>query len=665
MKANIEKEIERVRREIARHEKLYYADNAPEISDYDFDQLMRRLAELEEQHPELRTPDSPTLRVGGVATGSFPVVVHDPPMLSIDNAYSFEELRDWYHRALRGLGVDRVELEAELKIDGLSIDLLYEDGVLVRGATRGDGVRGDDITPNVRTIRALPLRVEPTFRKLEIRGEVYLDKQDFAAMNQRAEEEGEPQFANPRNAAAGSLRMKDSRITASRRLRAFVYHVVRADEKRIGSQTEAYEILTSLGFPVNPVRELFADLDSLKAFLDQWQSRRHELSFDIDGIVVKVNERRLQQELGATSKAPRWAVAYKYPPEAARTVIRAVGAQVGRTGAITPVAEFDPVVIGGSTVRRATLHNYEEVARKDVRVGDTVMVEKGGDVIPKVTEVIVSERPRGARKIVPPDECPVCGQPVHRFEAEVAVRCVNPSCPAIVRESLLHYAGRKAMDIDGLGFKIVDALIERNLVDDYTSLYELREEQLLELEGFAEKKTRTLLDQIEQSKTRELSRLIFALGIRFVGERGAKLLADRFGSIEALSRATAEELVEVPEIGPKVADSILFFFSLPGTRERIEKLRRLGVAPTHVAVERGDRFAGKTFVVTGTLERFSRDEIHRLIEQEGGKASGSVSKKTSYLVAGSDAGSKLEKAKELGVPVLSEDEFVALLEHAP
>jgi DNA ligase (NAD+) len=406
---------------------------------------------------------------------------------------------------------------------------------------------------------------------------------------------------------------------------------------------------------------VFSDIDSLRAFLEEWQARRHELNFEIDGIVVKVNDRRLQDRLGATSKAPRWAVAYKYPPEAAKTVIRSISAQVGRTGAITPVAEFDPIHIGGSTVRRATLHNYEEVARKDVRVGDAVLVEKGGDVIPKVTEVLTAERPKGARKVVPPASCPVCRQPVHRFESEVAVRCVNPGCPAIVRESLLHYASRKAMDIDGLGEKIVDALIEASLVTDYTSLYGLREEQLLELEGFAAVKTRNLLDQIEASKTRDLSRLIFALGIRFVGERGAKLLADRFGSIERLMAASLEELVAVQEVGPKVADSILFFFSLPSNRARIGKLLRLGVAPKHVPVARGTKLAGKTLVVTGTLDRFSRDEIHRLIEREGGKASGSVSSKTSYLIAGRDAGSKLEKARTLGVPVLTEDEFIELV----
>jgi DNA ligase (NAD+) len=655
-------ELEALRREIERHERLYYVDNTPQISDYEFDLLMRRLIELEAKHPELQSPSSPSLRVGGAPAGDFPTVTHEPPMLSIDNVYSYDELREWDDRVRRGLGRESVVYEAELKIDGVSIDLLYEDGVLTRGATRGDGRRGDDVTPNVRTIRSLPLRVENRFRILEIRGEVYIDKHDFAAMNEQADEEGEPLLANPRNAAAGSLRLKDSRLTAARKLRAIVYQVVRADDRAVASQLDGYEILGSLGFPVNPVRETFSGLDSLKVFLDQWQSRRHELPFEIDGIVVKVNDRRLQDELGATSKAPRWAVAYKYPPEAARTVVRAIGIQVGRTGAITPVAEFDAVHIGGSTVRRATLHNFEEVARKDVRVGDTVLVEKGGDVIPKVTEVLLSERPAGTSPVEPPDRCPACGEPVHRFEGEVAVRCVNAGCPAIVRESLLHFASRKAMDIDGLGEKVVDALIGAGHVTDYTSLYELRPEQLLALEGFAKRKTELLLTNIAESKSRDLARLIFALGIRFVGERSAKILADHFGSLEGLMEASYEELLPVPEVGPKVADSIVFFFSLPANRDRIARLTGLGVAPTHEQVRRGSRLAGKTFVVTGTLSCFSRDEIHRRIEQEGGKASGSVSKRTSYLVAGEDAGSKLEKAKELGVPVLTEAELLALLE---
>lgn len=660
---NAKQEIERLRSEIRRHERLYYVDNAPEIGDYEFDQMMHRLAELEAAHPKLRAPDSPTVRVGGAPLeGEFPSVVHDPPMLSIENVYSIDELHEWHERVLRGLGAAEVEYEAELKIDGVSIDLLYENGVLARGATRGDGVRGDDVTPNVRTIRALPLKVDSRFARLEIRGEIYISKSDFAAMNAEKEEAGEAPLANPRNAAAGSLRQKDPRMTAQRRLRAFIYHVVAADDRRFASQTDAYDAVAKLGFPINPVRGVFRDTASLDEFIAEWQRRRHELPFDIDGIVVKVNRRDLQVELGTTSKAPRWAIAFKYPPEAAKTVLREVRYQVGRTGTVTPVAVFDPVHVAGTTVTRATLHNFEEVARLDVRIGDTILIEKGGDVIPKVTQVVAEARPKKTKAVVPPDACPECGQPVHRFEGEVAIRCVNAACPAIVKESILHFASRNAMNIKGLGDERVKQLLDEKLLDDFASIYALTREDLGRLAGWGDISADNLLKQIDKSRTNELARLIFAVGIRFVGERSAKLLADRFHSMDALMNATTEELLEVPEVGPKVADSIRFYFSIPSNRERIARLASLGVAPRHEAPERGTKLAGKTFVVTGTLARFSRDEIHRLIENEGGKTSGSVSSKTSFLVAGEEAGSKLEKANSLGVPVISEDELLEMLE---
>ena len=656
-----QKEIEKLREDLTRHERLYYVDHSPEISDYEFDLMMRRLIELEEKHPELKTDDSPSVRVGGAPIESFETVIHDPPMLSIENAYSFDELFEWDARVRKGLGLERVEYLAELKIDGLSIDLLYEKGKLVRGATRGDGVRGDDVTPNVKTVRSLPLSVDNRFETLEVRGEIYMDKNDFAELNAIRQDDGQPLLANPRNAAAGAIRMKDPRLVAERRLRAIIYQVVRADGVRLASQSDASRLLRELGFPVNPGQALCPDIETVTHFLEEWRETRHSIPFEIDGIVVKVNDRELQGELGQTSKSPRWAVAFKYPPEAARTVIRSIGAQVGRTGAITPVAEFDPVHIGGSTVRRATLHNYDEVARKDIRVGDTVFVEKGGDVIPKVTGVVMEERPSKSRPLAIPHACPICGEPVHRFESEVAIRCSNAGCPAIVREALLHYAGRKAMDIEGLGEKVVDALIAADLARDYTSLYELREDDLLQLEGFAKKKASKLLEQIENSKRRELARLIFAIGIRFVGERSARLLADRFHSIEVLMDATTAELIEVPEVGPKVADAIVFFFSVQANRERIARLMSLGVEPHYAVQERGTKLAGKILVVTGSLERFTREEIHALIEKEGGRTSGSVSSKTSYLVAGADAGSKLEKAQKLKVPVLTEDELISLL----
>jgi len=659
---NVKSRIDKLRAELERHNRLYYLDAAPEISDFEFDTLMRELQSLEEKYPEYRDENSPTQRVGGAPIESFATVIHEPPMLSIENAYSLDELREWDERARRGLGREDLEYQAELKIDGVSISLLYENGSLVRGATRGDGARGDDVTPNVRTVRALPLKIDPKVKRLEVRGEIYLSKTDFAKHNEAIEEAGHEPLANPRNAAAGALRQKDPKLVAQRRLSAYVYHVTGVDGRQVESQSAAYELLDRLGFPTNPKRRLCATLDEVIAFIEEWHEHRHALHFEIDGIVVKVNRRELQLELGATSKAPRWAVAFKYPPEAAQTVVRAINLYVGRTGTVTPVAEFDPVRLGGTKVVNASLHNFDELARKDVRIGDTIAVEKGGDIIPKVVDVLKDKRPRGAKEFRPPESCPVCGQPLHRFEGEVAIRCINQGCPAIVLQSLTHFASRKAMDIEGLGWQTVDALLKSGLVTDTASLYELTPAQVAELERKGEKSAAKLIENIERSKKNELSRLIFGLGIRMVGERAAKILADRFQSIDALMNATVEELVEVHEIGPKVAEAITFYFSVPANRERIEKMKRLGVQPSHIATVTGDKLAGRTVVVTGTLTRFSREEIHKLIEREGGKPAGSVSSKTSYVVAGDAAGSKLEKAKSLGVPVLTEDEFLALVD---
>ncbi len=656
------KEIETLRAELERHNRLYYLEAAPEISDFEFDQRLKRLQELEAAHPEFDDPNSPTQRVGGAPmTGDFATVIHEPPMLSIENAYTLEELHEWDARVKKGLGVDDVEYEAELKIDGVSIDLLYENGGLTRAATRGDGVRGDDVTVNVRTVRALPLRIDTKIKRVEVRGEIYISANDFKILNEQLEEAGQPVLANPRNSTAGSLRQKDPKLVAQRRLSAFVYHLVAADDLRVASQSQGYELLSSMGFPLNPKRDVFAGMAAVEAFIETVREQRHELTFDIDGIVIKVNRRAQQQELGSTSKAPRWAIAFKYPPEAAETVVRAINLSVGRTGTVTPAAEFDPVHIGGTTVINATLHNFDEVARKDVRVGDHVIVEKGGDIIPKVVDVLIGKRPEGTVPLILPTHCPACGEPLHRFEGEVAIRCINQGCPAIVLESLFHFGARKAMDIEGLGYQTIALLLDAALITDYASLYELREEDVAKLPGKGDLSARKLIEGIEKSKTAELSRVIFAIGIRMIGERAAKLLADRFGSIDALMNATSEELVEVAEIGPKVAESVTFYFSVPANRVRLEQMQRLGVAPTHVAAVRGDRLAGKTLVVTGTLARFSRDEIHKLIEREGGKPSGSVSAKTSYLVAGEAAGSKLDKATALGVPVLTEDEFLAMI----
>ena len=657
---NVKSEIGKLRSDLERHNRLYY-EGAPEISDFEFDQMMRRLQELEAQHPELADPNSPSQRVGGAPIEEFKTVVHDPPMLSIDNAYSLDELREWDARVRKGLGIESVEYEAELKIDGVSIDLLYQNGELARAATRGDGVRGDDVTPNVRTVRALPLKIDSKFKRLEVRGEIYIAKTDFARHNEQLEEAGEEPLANPRNAAAGALRQKDPKLAAQRRLSAYLYHLVAADDLRVESQSAAYALLQKFGLPLNPQRTLASSLEEVESFIAAWHEQRHELPFEIDGIVVKVNRRQHQLELGATSKAPRWAVAYKYPPEAAKTIVRAINLYVGRTGAVTPVAEFDPVRLGGTKVVNASLHNFDELARKDVRIGDTILVEKGGDIIPKVVGVLTGKRPRGTRKVKPPAKCPVCKQPLHRFEEEVALRCINQGCPAIVLQSITHFGSRKATDIEGLGWQTVQALLDAKLVTDYASIYELTVEKVADLERKGEKSAKKLIENIERSKTAELQRFIYAVGIRMIGERAAKLLADAFHSIDALMEATTEQLLEVAEVGPKVAESIQFYFSVPANRERIEKMKRLGVRPAFVAAATGSALAGKTIVVTGTLTRFSRDEIQRLIEREGGKAASAVSSKTSYVLAGEAAGTKLEKARSLGVPVLTEEEFLAMI----
>ncbi len=654
-------EIENLRNELLRHERLYYVESKPEISDYDFDQLMRRLMILEAEHPELQSDISPSVRVGGAPTDNFVRVIHDPPMLSIENAYSYEELDEWDARVRKNLGREEIEYEAELKIDGVSIDLLYEGGRLTRAATRGDGVRGDDVTVNVRTVRSLPLIVPQEFDPLEVRGEIYIDKKQFVRLNEQREEAGEELFANPRNAAAGAVRYKDSKQTAKRGLKAFAYQILRAGEHRLDSQSEVYEVLERLGFATNPGRAVCRSLEEVRVFIEEWQDKRAGLDFEIDGIVVKVNRREYQEELGATSKAPRWAIAFKYPPEAARTVIRSITFQVGRTGTITPVANFDPVIIGGSTVRRSTLHNFEEVARKDIRVGDTVNVEKGGDVIPKVVSVVMELRPEGSAALDVPLQCPACGERLEQGEEEVAVRCVNIACPAIRRESILHFTSRKAMNIEGIGEKVIDTFIAAGLLEDFSSIYALTLEQLTSQQRWGEKSASNLLEEIERSRTNELERLIFGIGIRFVGERVAKLLAAEFHSIENLLNADLAALTAVPEIGPRVAEAIISWAADPSNRARLERMHELGVSPTFTSRVSGDSLQNMTVVVTGTLRRHTRDEIHKLIEREGGKASGSVSSKTSLLVAGENAGSKLEKAETLKVKIVTEDEFLAMV----
>jgi DNA ligase (NAD+) len=659
----VRERAEALARELRRHERLYYVENRPEVSDAEFDRLLRELAEIEAEHPELLRPDSPTRRVGGQAAEGFETVVHARPMLSLENAYTWEEAEAWLARAARILGGDPAGFVAELKIDGLSIALRYENGVLACGATRGDGFRGEDVTDNVRTIRTIPLTIE-TETPLEVRGEVYYSKRAFERVNAEREAEGEPLFANPRNAAAGTLRMLDSRVTARRRLDAFLYAIAQATPMP-ASQSETLERLGALGFPVNGCWRRCESFAEVREFVEEWREKRHTLDFETDGVVIKIDARAVQEDLGATAKSPRWALAFKYPAEEAVTVVREIGVQVGRTGTLTPVAHFDPVALAGTTVRRATLHNYEDLARKDVRVGDTVVVEKGGDVIPKVVRVLLEKRPPGAERFAMPARCPVCGDPVVREAGEVATRCVNPACPAVVREALRHFCGRRAMQIEGLGEKLIDQLVSAGLLTDVASIYALRASDLVALERWGEKSVANLLAEIEKSKGNDLSRLLFALGIRHVGEKAARTLAAHFGSLDALAGASPEELEAVEEVGPNTAAAIREYFSHPRQRELIEALRAHGLRfeeTKRSAPSSSGPLAGKSVVITGTLSGISREEASERLAAAGARIAGSISKKTDYLVVGESAGSKLEKAQSLGVSTVTWPEMLRLLE---
>jgi DNA ligase (NAD+) len=665
--SNVRKEIEKLRDEIRRHEHLYYVLNQPEISDYEFDQLMKRLQELERQHPELVTPDSPTQRVGGTPAEEFVKVPHSTPMLSLDNTYSVEELRDFDRRVRELAGRAKVAYVAELKLDGLSMALTYEDGVLARGLTRGDGTTGEEVTANVRTIRSVPLRVEAKklealrgSKRFEVRGEVIMTRKAFEELNAQREAAGEPRFANPRNAAAGSMRQLDSRITAARRLDLYAYFLLVNGGPPLAEHWKNLDMLERLGFKVNPNRRLCADFDALLEFIEEWEGKRDSLDYEIDGVVVKVNETRLWGELGTTAKSPRWAVAYKYAARQATTRVLGIRAQVGRTGTLTPVADLEPVEVGGVTVSRATLHNMDEIERLGVKVGDKILIQRAGDVIPQVLKVV--EAAKDGKPFRMPRKCPVCGGDVVRTEGEVAYRCVNASCPARLKESLRHFAGRRAMNIEGLGDALVDQLVEKGLVRDLADLYSLERDELAELDRMAEKSAQNVLDEIEKSRKVELARLIFALGIRFVGERTAQLLAEHFGSLDKLAKATEEELLEVEEVGPKVAASIREFFREPRNLKVIEKLRKAGLQFEQRKTRKTDgKLAGKQFVLTGTLPNLSRDEATRLIEEAGGRVIGSVSKKTDYVVVGSDPGSKLDKARALGVPTIDEAGLMKLM----
>jgi DNA ligase (NAD+) len=655
------KRIEGLREDLRRHERLYYVDNKPEITDAEFDRRMRELQELEAAHPELASEDSPSRRVGGAPAEGFATVVHAQPMLSLENAYSWEEAEAWLARNTRLLGDEIRGFVAELKIDGLSISLRYEGGRLLRGATRGDGQRGEDVSGNVRTIRTIPLRI-PETTPLEVRGEVYYSKAAFARVNADRETEGEPLFANPRNAAAGTMRLLDSRVTAKRRLDAWLYAIAEATPMP-QSQSEVLSRLESLGFPVNPHRRRCETFAEVRAFVEEWQEKRHDLGFETDGVVIKIDDRAVQRELGSTAKSPRWALAYKYPAEEAITIVRQIGVNVGRTGVLTPVAFFDPVPLAGTIVKRATLHNYEDLARKDVREGDTVVVEKGGDIIPKVVRVILEKRSADAAVFVMPTHCPACGDPVVREADEVALRCVNPACPAVVREAIRHFCGRRAMNIEGLGEKLVEQLLGAGLLTDVASIYDLQATDLAELERWGEKSAANLIAEIERSKSNEVDRLLLALGIRHVGEKAARVLADHFGSVDALMAASEDELVAAEEVGPNTAAAIQAYFSHEKNRALVERLRAHGVrleGPKRRRSADGP-LAGKTVVLTGTLPGISREDAAAILEAAGAKISGSVSKKTSLVVVGESAGSKLDKARTLGVRVVTWEEMQEIL----
>ncbi len=666
-KSAVRAKIEKLRETIREHEYRYYVLDDPKISDAEFDKLMNQLKALEAKYPDLVTPDSPTQRVGGSPREGFQTVRHKRPMLSLDNAFSYDELREFDRRVRELAGRERVEYVAEHKFDGLSMSLQYDGGVFARGVTRGDGTTGEDVTPNVRTIRSVPLRVDSaTLKKLrlaadfEVRGEIIMPRSAFEELNRQQEEQGGKRFANPRNAAAGAVRVLDPAITASRRLDFYAYMLLAGGRVPVKRHSDALEALVKLQFKVSRDWKLCRTLDEVLKYCEAWESRREKLPYEIDGIVIKVNDIALQEELGFTAKAPRWAVAYKYPAHQATTVVKDIQVNVGRTGVLTPVAILEPVQVGGVTVSRSTLHNMDEVQRLGVQIGDTVLIERAGEVIPHVLKVVKEGKNR--RPFVMPKECPVCGTKIHKAEGEVAYRCVNAACPAKLKESLLHFAGRHAMNIDGLGAKIVDQLVDKGLVKDFADLYSLKLEQLAGLERMAEKSAQNLLDEIEASKSNSLARLIYALGIPFVGERTAQLLAEHFGSLDKLASATVEELSEVAEVGPKVAASIVEFFSEPANRKLVEKLRKAGLRFTEERkAPRDSRLAGKTFVFTGALAHRSREDAEELVASHGGKVSSSVSKKTDYVVVGTEPGSKYDKAKSLGVTILDEAQFEKLL----
>jgi DNA ligase (NAD+) len=668
MSAALEQKIGSLREKIRHHEYRYYVLDDPEIPDAEFDKLMNELKKLEAAHPDLVTADSPTQRVGGKPREGFVKAKHSSPMLSLDNAYSEEELRDWERRVHELTGRADVEYLCELKLDGMSLALVYKDGFLEQGITRGDGNIGEDVTLNVRTVGSVPLSVAKEKLKkagvpadFEVRGEMLMPIAAFRKLNEERESHGLSTFANPRNFTAGTIRQLEPSITAQRRMDYFAYMLLRNGRTYFDRQSKTMDALETAGFKVNPHRKLAKNLGEVWNFIQSWEGKRDSLPYEIDGIVVKVDRTALQDELGFTGKAPRWAIAYKFAAHGAVTLVENIVPQVGRTGKLTPVAWLKPVPIGGTMVSRATLHNMDEIERLGVKIGDWVEVERGGDVIPKVVKVVEDkDHPRGHKTFKMPEHCPVCGGNVVRTPGEADHRCVNANCPAKLQGTILHFASRHVMNIDGLGEALVNQLTERGMVKNVADLYRLTKDDLLKLERMGDKSAQNVLDEIEASKKLPLERVIFGLGIRFVGERTAQFLGEHFGSLDALMKASTEELEEVNEVGPRIAESIAEFFGDEHNRRLVADLRKAGLTLTGQKKEKGTKLTGKTFVLTGTLARHTRDEAKTMIENAGGRVSGSVSKKTDYVVAGADAGSKLDKARELGVNIIGEDEMEKL-----
>lgn len=660
-----QQKIEKLRAALRDHDYKYYVLSQPSISDFEYDQLMDQLLSLETQHPELITPDSPSQRVGGEPTKEFPTVTHEVPMLSLSNTYSEQELLDFDKRVRDILGRQSYRFIAELKIDGVAISLVYRNGIFVRGATRGDGTQGDDISGNLKTIRSIPLRVENGKglpKNFEVRGEIYITKKDFAAMNKKQEALGEKTFINARNTASGTLKLQNPKIVAQRRLNMFTYFL-RTNDLQLKSHHDNLQILNKLGFVVNESATVCNSISDVKEFCDLWNTKRASLPYDIDGVVIKVDAIAHQEELGSVAKSPRWAIAYKYPAQQMETTLNAITLQVGRIGTITPVAELEPIFVGGSTVSRATLHNEDFIKELDVRIGDSVFVEKGGDVIPKVAAVNLKKRKNNSSSFKFPLRCPECNSKIFRPEGEAAYYCENFECPAQVRGRIEHFAQRRAMNIEGLGEAIIDLLVNENLIHNIADIYSLKKDQIAALERMGEKSAQNLLDGIEASKHLPFNRVLFGLGIRFVGEGVAKLLSENFSSIGDLKDASQENLEQIDGIGPRIAESIVRFFKDKHSQQLVDRLAKARVQLTSEKkkITGNSAVAGKTFVLTGGLETMSRDEAKEKIESLGGKSVSSVSKKTDYVIVGSDAGSKLQKAIELGVTTISEKEFLDLI----